>query len=223
MIQRMSDQNKIKFLDKEETAKEISKVETSSKKTIKQLAEEQRSKKLSNKFDDNAQQVMTTQHIFSAMTGGITNDGGTSAYIKSESSNTIWDSDKTAELSKILDNKTKTIQEKAQIATNKREAENKRMNELTESIKSTIQEKASSVSPAGILSGTNYKVSENNMSIFDNKDFMRLQDKTGGEKVSEDLNTRKNQIDNSWRDGGKVVSSKGVTQKLMESLFKKTE
>ena len=61
------------------------------------------------------------------------------------------------------------------------------------------------------------------MSIFDNKDFMRLSDKTGGEKISEDIQTRKNQVDDSWRDGGKVVSSKGVTKKLFDGLFMKKE
>jgi len=223
MIQRMSDQNKIKFLEKEEPAKKVSQAENYSKKTISQLAEEQKSKKLSSKFNDDAQQVMTTQHISSARTGGVTNEGGPSTYVKSNSSNTIWNSDKTAEASKELDSKTKTIRDKAEIASNKREAENKRMNDLTESIKSTIQEKASSVSPAGTLSGTNYKVSENSMSIFDNKDFMRLSEKTGGEKISDDIKTRRGQVDDSWRNGGKVVSSKGVTQKLMESLFKQSE
>jgi hypothetical protein len=219
----MSDEHKISFLEKVEAPKKASKSEEVSKKTINQLAEEQKSRKLSNKFDDSAQQVMTTQHIFSARTGAITNEGGPSTYVKSNSSNTIWNADKTAEASKELDSKTKTIRDKAEIASNKREAENKRMNDMTEAIKSTIQEKASSVSPAGTLSGTNYKVSKNNMSIFDDKDFMRLSDKTGGEKISEDIQTRKNQVDDSWRNGGKVVSSKDMTKNLMESLFKKSE
>ena len=219
MIQKMSDQHKIKFLDKEKISEKVSKSENTIEKTIEQLSEEQKSKKLSNKDDG----LMTTQHIFSARTGEITNEGGPTTYIKSNSSNTIWNSDKTANASKELDSKTKTIQEKAEIVSNKREAENKRMNELTESLKSTLQDKASSVSPAGILSGTNYKVSKNNMSIFDNKDFMRLSNKTGGEKVSEDTKTRKNQVDDSWRNGGKIVSSQDMTKNLMENLFKETE
>lgn len=222
MIQRMSDQHKINFLEKVEPEK-VSEVKATPEKTIGQLAEEQKSKKLSNKFDEKAQQVMTTQHIFSAMTGVITNEGSPSKYIKSESSNTIWNADKTAEASKELDSKTKTIQEKEEIATNKRVAENKRMNDLTESLKSTLQDKTSSVSPAGILSGTNYKVSKNNMSIFDNKDFMRLSEKTGGEKVSEEVQKRKSQVDDSWRGGGRSLTTKDMTKNLMEGLFKKSE
>ena len=218
MIQKMSDQHKIKFLDKEETEK-ASEVKATPKKTINQLAEEQKAKRLDNSFND----LATTKHISSARTGSITNEGGPSKYVKSESSNTIWDADKTAEASKELDSKTKTIQEKAQIASNKREAEGKRMNDMTEALKSTLQEKTSTVSPAGTLSGTNYKVSENGMSIFDNKDFMRLSDKTGGEKVSEDVQKRKSQVDDSWRGGGKSLSSKDMTKNLMKSLFKKSE
>ena len=219
MIQRMSDQHKISFLDSEKSSKNTVKVEAVQEKTLNQISEEQKAKKLNS--HDNG--MMTSQHISSATTGGISDQGGPSKYVKSESSNTIWDSGKNAEVSKELDNKTKTIQEKAQISSNKRDAEQNRMDSLAETLKSTIQEKASSVSPAGILSGTNYKISENNMSIFDKKDFERVQDKTDGEKVSDDIKNKKSQVDNSWRGGGKVVSSKDVTKKLFDGLFTKSE
>jgi len=219
MIQRMSNQHKINFLDKETSSDKTVVSEAAPEKTLNQLAEEQKSKKLSHK--DNG--LMTTQHIFSARTGKVTDEGGPSKYVKSESSNTIWDANKTSEASKELDNKTRTIREKDQILSNKREAEDKRMNDLVESLKSTIQDKASSVSSAGTLSGTNYKSSKNNMSIFDNKDFMRLSDKTEGEQVSEDVKVRKSQIDDSWRGGGKSFTSKEATQKLFDGLFTKKE
>ena len=54
---------------------------------------------------------MNGQSIFSARTGVIKNEGGPGKYTKSESSNTVWDSDKTARASQELDSKTKTIQE----------------------------------------------------------------------------------------------------------------
>ncbi len=175
MIQRMSDQYKINFLDNGKSSKKTAKSEDAPKKTLNQIAEEQKAKKISNKDDG----LMTSHHISSARTGEIRDEGGPSKYIKSESSNTIWENKEVKE----IDNKTKTIQEKEQISSNKREAESKRMNDMAESLKSTLQEKASSISPAGILSGTNYKVSDNNMSIFDKKDFSRLSEKTEGEKV----------------------------------------
>ena len=215
----MSDQHKIHFLDEVKESKNEKKTGTSSQKTISQLAEEQKAKKLEHKDSG----LMTSQHVSSARTGGIKDEGGPSKYVKSESSNTIWNNDKTEIESQKIDSKTKTIQDKSEIASNKREAENKRMNDLAQSLKSTIQEKASSISPAGTFSGTNYKLSDNNMSIFDNKDFMRVKGQTEGEKVSEETNARRGEIDDSWRGGGKSISSKDMTQNLMKDLFKKPE
>jgi len=219
MIQRMSDQHKIHFLDEVKESKNEKKTGTSSQKTISQLAEEQKAKKLEHKDSG----LMTSQHVSSARTGAIKDEGGPSKYVKSESSNTIWDNDKTAIESQKIDSKTKTIQDKSEIASNKREAEDKRMNDLAESLKSTIQEKASSISPAGMFSGTNYKISDNNMSIFDSKDFMRVKDQTEGEKVSEETNARRGEVDDSWRGGGKPLSSQEITKKLFDGMFSKPE
>ncbi len=215
MIQRMSDQHKIKFLDNETSVKKNAESEDVIEKTLNQIAEEQKSKKLSCKDDG----LMTSQHISSARTGKISDTGGPSKYVKSDSSNTIWDSEKNVKEFLKIDSKTKTIQEKTQISSNKREAEKKRMDDLSKKLKSTIQEKSSSVSSAGILSGTNYKISENNISIFDNKDFMRVADKTDGEKVSEDIQIRKNQVDDSWRGGKKSRTSTDIKNKLFDGLF----
>ena len=219
----MSDQHKINFLDNKESSEKVTELKSTPKKTINQLSEEQKSKKLSNKFDAEAQQVMTSKHISSARTGDITDIGGPGTFTKSDSANTIWDENKNAKASQSMDNKTKTIQEKEHIATNKRDAENKRVSDLAETLKSTLLSKASTVTPTGTLSGTNYKESEKNMSIFDSKDFMRVADKTDGEKVSEDVKERKSQKDESWRSGGKVVSSKDITKKLLDGFFTNSE
>ena len=219
MIQRMSDQHNINFLKDVIPSEKVAKVESIQKTTLDQMAEEQKAKRLSNKDDG----MMTTQHIFSARTGNISNEGGPSKHVKNDSSNTIWNANRTSEASQEMDSKTKTIQDKTQISSNKREAENQRMDSLVDNIKSTIQEKASTVSPAGTLSGTNYQVSNNSMSIFDNKDFMRLSEKTGGEQISEDIKSKNSQVDDSWRGGGKVVSSKDITKGLFEGLFDKSE
>lgn len=219
MIQKMSNQHKIKFLEEQVSYDRVVQTDTSPEKTLNQIAEEQKAKILFNK--DNG--LMTSQYICSARTGNISNKGGPSTFIKSKSSNNIWDSNKISKVSQELDSKTKTMQEKAQTSTNKREAENKRMNDLVNVLKSTIQDKASSVSLTGTFNGTNYKVSENNMSIFDNKDFMRLKDKTDGEKVSESVEYKNAQVDDSWRGGGKIVSSKEITKNLFDGLFIKSE
>ena len=213
MIQRMSDANKIKFLglDDEESSEKSKKSEKISKKTLNQICEEQKSKKLTHK--DNG--MMTSQHISSARTGEITDMGGPS--FKNENSNTIWENDKLAHIG--IDNKTKTIQEKEEIATNRREAEQKRMDSLTEVLRTTDQNKASTILLNGTQEGTNYKINHNNMSMFDEKDFQRLDEKTGGEKISEDVKNKNNQKDESWRNGGKIVTSKDLMNKVVDSLF----
>lgn len=217
-IQRMSDQHKIKFLDGERVQEENTQ-STLPQKTVEQIAEEQKSRSLSH--IDNG--FMTAKHIASARTGVISDQGSPSKYIKSESANNIWDNDKTEKASKEIDSKTKTMQEKEEIFSNRREAENKRMQELTENLKSTIQDKASSISPAGNYSGTNYKTSSNNLSIFDNEDFSRLQNKTGGEQVSEDVAIRRGEVDDSWRSGGKCISSSDMKKKLFDGFFTGSE
>ncbi|MHA1469095.1 MAG: hypothetical protein ACTSSP_00890 [Candidatus Asgardarchaeia archaeon] len=219
MLQRMSDQHKIKFTEGEGSPEPAKQSEAKPEKTIEQVMEEQKAKKLNNK--DNG--LMTSHHISSAVTGEITDKGGPTKYIKSETSNTLWDSDKTARLSQEIDNKTKTIQEKEQIATNKREAEQKRMADMVEKLSGTDQTKGSSVSPQGYYAGSNYKNPVNNMSIFDTKDFARVADKTEGEKVSEDVQNRKGQKDDSWRGGGKSLSSKDLIAGYFDQLTKKPE
>ncbi len=221
MLQRMSDQHKISFLDGEKTSEVSKKVETKPERTIQQLADAQKSKKLDNKYNDSG--IMNRQSIFTARTGVIKDEGGPTKYTKSESSNTLWDSDKTARALQEIDSKTKTIQDKAAIADNKRHDEKKRMDMLVEALRSTDQTKASAVSPAGTYSGTNYKTPVNHMSIFDTKDFERLQDKTAGEKVTEDNNSRKNQKDDSWRGGGKSVKVSEIVSEYFNQLLQKKD
>jgi len=217
----MSDQNKISFLNEEKSSETSKKVETKSERTIQQLADAQRSKKLDNKYNDSG--IMNRQSIFSARTGIIKDEGGPTKYTKSESSNTTWDSDKTARSSQEIDSKTKTIQDKAAIADNKRHDEKKRMDTMVEALRGTDQTKASAISPASTYSGSNYKTPSKNMSIFDTKDFERLQEKTAGEKVTEENNARKDQKDDSWRGGGKSVKASEIVSEYFNSLLKKRD
>lgn len=222
MLQRMSDEHKISFLETGETKTE-KKSEAISVKTLEQIAEEQKAKKLSNKDDG----LMTPHNISSARTGVITDQGGPTKYIKSETSNTMWDSNITSNLSKCvdhnkdIDSKTKTIQEKAQILTNKRVAEQKRMDELVNVLRGTQLAKGANVTQAGTLSGTNYKTSKNSMSIFDKKDFQRLAEQTEGEKLTQDIQEKKAQKDESWKTDGKALSSKDLVRSYFDKLLKK--
>lgn len=213
-IQRMSDQHNIKFLEMEITKADTKVEEKKASKTLQQLAEEQKSRKLNNKDDG----LMTSRHISSACTGNISDMGGPGKFIKSESSNTIWENDKVAHLSGA-DNKTKTQIEKQQIVTNKREAELKRMDNMVNALRDTDQTKASTVAPLNTYGGSNYKVSINSLSMFDTEDFQRLQQKTSGEILSDEANKRRAQEDLSWKTGGKSISSKDVSRRFFDSLL----
>ena len=213
-IQRMSDQHSIKFLETEITKIDTEVKEKKASKTLQQLAEEQKSRKLNNK--DNG--FMTSRHISSACTGDISDMGGPSKFTKSESSNTIWENDKVAHSSEI-DSKTKTYTEKQQIATNKREAEQKRMDNMVNVLRDTDQTKASTVAPLNTYGGSNYKAFTNNFSMFDTEDFQRLQQKTLGEVSSEESSKRRAQEDLSWKRGGKSFSSKDVSKRFFDSLL----
>lgn len=214
MIQRMSDQHKISFLETKSEEAPVKK-EATPEKTLSQIAAEQRSKKLNNK--DNG--LMTTHHISSARTGVITDKGGPSKQIKTETGNSVWDSNKTARLAEALDSKTKTQQEKAQIADNRRVAEQQRMNDLAESLRQTDQSKASSVSRLSDQQGTNYKKPATGFSIFDTQDFQRLAEKSEGEALSERKAQERSVKDESWKTSGKAVSSKDVMNRLFDNVF----
>lgn len=217
----MSDQHKIGFLDGEQSLATPKKKEVQSKQTIQQIAEAQKAKPLSNKYNNSG--IMNSQSIFSARTGVIKDDGGPTKYTKSESSNTLWDSNKTARQMKEIDSKTRVIQEKAAIADNKRYAEEQRMNTLVEALKSTDLTKGSAVAPVSSYIGSSYKNQSNNMSIFDSKDFERLPEKTAGEQMSADNAARKNVKDDSWRGGGKSVTIKEVVSDFFDSLMQKKD
>jgi hypothetical protein len=223
MLQRMSDQHKISFLESEKPSETPKKKAEKSKETIQQIAETQKSKKLSNKYNGNG--IMNGQSIFSARTEVIKNDGGPIKYMKSESSNTVWDNNKTARISQEIDSKTKTTQDKKVIADNKRYAEEKRMNTLVDALKNTDLTKGSAVSPSGSSShsGTNYKNRSGGMSIFDSQDFQRLPEKTAGEQVSEDNTSRYGQKDDSWRGGSKSTTTREAVSDFFDSLMKKKD
>ena len=219
MLQKMSDEHKIGFLGENKSPSVQKTKDEKQQKTIKQLAEEQKAKRLDHK--DNG--MMTIKHISSARTGVVKDTGGPSKYVKSETSNSIFDAGKNARVFKEVDSKTKTIQEKENIIANRRDAEQKRMDDLAKELKNTEQRKASSISPMGVQKGSNYKLAVNSMSIFDTEDFERVVDKTPGEQITEDTQKRNRQVDDSWRGGGKSITSKEAKDKFFDSLLQKKE
>jgi hypothetical protein len=214
MVRKMSNEHKIGFLDSipEMTAKTS---EVKLEKPLNEVIQEQRSKSLNNK--DNG--FMTNHHISSARTGDISDVGGPNKFVKSESSNVIWDNDKIAKMSKELDSKTKTRMEKAQIADNKRVAEQTRMNEMVENLKSIDQDKADTVTSVGTYQGYKYTTPKKNMSMFDTIDFQRLAEQTEGERISKEVQEKKSQKDDSWKNDGKNLTSQDLVRGLFDNLL----
>ncbi len=209
----MSDQNKISFLSGRDEPLTPKGDSPKPHKSISQIAEEQKAKSLCSKD----QGVSNSHSIFSAMTGAITDERGPSRYIKSESSNTLWDNDK---INKIpIDNKMKTKEEKLSIADNKRHMEQSRMDALANALKSVDQSKSTSVFSTGSYQGGNYKSTASSMSLFDSSDFERLPDKTSGEKIKEDNLIRRSHKDDSWRGNSKSVTAKEVVSNFFDNLL----
>ena len=67
--------------------------------------------------------------------------------------------------------------------------------------------------------GFNYKVSKNSMSIFDTEAFERLPEKTAGEIISDGVQERQSQKDESWKNSGKPVSSKDIGNDFLNNLI----
>ncbi len=217
MIRKISDEHRINFLEKENNSKNSKEDNIEIKKTLAQLSEEQKAKKINNKDDG----LMTVKNIRSAISGVIKDDGGPVKFIKSETSNTIWENNKSERLSKEIDSQTRAKIEKEKIADNKRIAEQKRMDDIVSFLKETEQSKDSNVSQLNSFSGSKYYSPKNNMSIFDTKEFERLAERSEGERISDENNEKKAQKDESWKNSGKQVSSKDFVNRFFDSLLKK--
>lgn len=216
MLQRMKDQGKISFLEKS-SENQVKTDKDVAPDFVLNIAEEQKSKKLNNK--DNGR--MSSKNISSAATGIIRDESGPSKQIKMETSNTIFNPDKSVLLSNNVSSKEKTKELKENIDTNKRVAEKNRINDMVEKIQQTIQGKTSEVSSTGVFSGSNYVSPKNSFSIFDTQDFQRLPEKTAGEIVSEESKNRFSKKDESWREGGKSKTTKESVSNFFNDLFGK--
>ncbi|MFA5601109.1 MAG: hypothetical protein WDA06_10995 [Phenylobacterium sp.] len=206
MIQKMSDQHKIGFIENTSDNKIEVKKEVVAPKKV--------DIKATNKLDT-TNILARNNSISSARCGAIKDDSGPNKYIKSESSPSIWSTkDET-----VTSHKEATISEKENIKRIRNSYREEVINEIVDNLRSTDQSKGASISPNTPLRGSSYKMPTNQMSIFDNADFERISEKTAGEKLSEDIAKRRQQKDKYKRDGSSGVSSKSIQSKLFDSLF----
>lgn len=219
MLRKTKEQNTINFLsgvdEMTRLADEADKKVVAHKNTEKQhldaLAEEQKSKKLSNKDDG----LKSARSIMSTGYEGRKEETSSSKYVKCETSNTIWGPGGFKEALKVKedtrDNIDKTLQLEDEMAT-KRKADVER---------STNVPAAGTTAVQGSKDRQNYsfKPPSHGIGIFDKEVFDRVPEKTAGETSAEESKARKTQQDDSWKGNGKMFSSKDVLNKLFDSFI----
>jgi hypothetical protein len=169
--------------------------------------------------------VQARSHIVSAK-AGVADLGGPRKQMKTQTNPTIFDPNKLDRI--VPDNGERIRAENAAIEKHREEMRYASRNEtikgedIKEALKSTIQGKDVSVSSAAGTGAHKYstKLPMNGMSIFDDKEFARVEE-TQGEKMvqaqKEEAAAKKE--DKSWLDNGrKTVSSKDFLERMIESM-----
>ena len=216
-------QNKIAFLD--------GKIDTAPEKVVDNSPIDSPTNKLATRFDPNNR--LHTEKAVARLSSseGITDIGGPVKYMKSESAPSIWDNDKLQNLAKQADSRDVIRQEKEATIERSKSMRQEGVDNLVKALADVDQRKASNISPAGdqIVSEDSARFTKvtRNISIFDvmeqKPEFARLAEKTLGEKMSEEKAKKSAEKDNSWKNGGKVVSSKDATNRLFDTLNKNKE
>ena len=207
MMNVFPEDNELSQLNKE--AEEVIK---SKEKNINDVIEEQKSKQLDN--TDNGLNLIHT--ILSTGIGeNLSNFGGPSKQIKTEISDSVWGQVNIKEKSKVTIEKEDIItamikqeEERAQ----KRKADKERVQSLPSNSSEVVFSNSDNENNFKFLS------TSNTISLFDTESFERLPEKTAGEELSDDVNKKQNQEDNSWRDGKGALSSKHLFNKLFDNL-----
>ena len=213
MLRRMSKQNEINFLlesEKIENEEKIKK-QLSEDEKIKLIAEEQKSKKLNN--NDNG--FMTNKHIASMGHSVDTQEKNSSKYIKCETSHSIWGTNDY----KSLDDKKITEDMKTyamEIEENRKEKRKANLNKINNV---PVVTGGQVVFAKKDKKNHSFDTLKQNISIFDNEEFGRIPEKTAGEQTKEINIQKKAEKDESWKNNGKSISSKSITDSLFDSLI----
>ena len=221
MLQKMSEQNKIKLMDglddKVVSAMKAKKADENIEKVTfknrQDLISTQKAKKLDNSKVIESRNASSS--ILNAGSGSIRDEGGPRKYIGSETQNSIWDANVVEKLSGIKSNKEKTAEEKDKIENIRRGPRKEALDNMTEILSATDTRKEATVTNLSDFSGETYKTSKNNLSIFDTEVFEKMPEKTAGEKVAEQARASK-EIDNSWRNTKGTMKTKDLFDKLFD-------
>lgn len=222
MLYRTKDQSSLNFLGQKDIDKIAEKEQASKSKTeeqiVKETAESQKSKKISNRFDPKSTNKNT---ILSANGGDVHDFGGPKKHLGSGVSNSIFDTDRLGNIQQTKSSKEKTQLEKQQIEESRKRADVQRLNDLADTISEINTSKSSSISKSSENSAeSNYQELSNNLSLFDTNKFENI-DLTPGEKLSKDLAEKRAFKDDSWKNNGKSLKSSEIFDNYLNELFDK--
>ena len=154
--------------------------------------------------------------------GTVKDFGGPKKYIKSETSNSIWDSEVIDRQKEAQDSKERIQAEKQQIQKLRDDIKQERLDKMVEAIQGTDTRKASTVTRMADAGSDTYKAPQNGISIFDKGDFERIAEKTEGEKIRDRARAPKEK-DESWKEIRGAQSTSKVTSALFDQIFKSEE
>jgi len=214
MIGKNQDMERIKFLEEAITPNE-EKIENQ-KEANKEVEKEIKPHK---KLDNNeAVKSRFGNAILSAGQGKITDIGGPSKQLGSETNNSIWDTNVLNKLKESKDNKEKTIESKEKINRLRNSFKQDRMDQMVESLHEVDNRKDATVKSIQERESClgDCKLPKNNISIFDKeKDFSRVPEKTDGELVTEKIHAAAGEKDDSWKD----VRGQTKRNNTLDNLF----
>jgi len=221
MLQRMSDQHKIKFAEKTETKVPVEITKQDWPKGDNKILEDQKAKKLNNSEVINS--TRSANSVLNAGGGSIRDEGGPSKYIGAETQNSIWDTNVVEKLAGTQSNKEKTDAEKENRQAQRKSIRQESLDNMTEALSQTDTRKASDISSLSERESVNYrKPVSNNLSIFDSEVFDNMPEKTAGEIMADNARIEK-EADTSWRDNRGTFKSKDVVNRLFNGLMKDKE
>lgn len=198
-LSKNSDSNKINFLDKfaeqqVQTEKVIKqqKSREKSQEELNKVAEQQKSKKLDNsKAIDNISGKAILSAGKSAGNAGPSEFGGPKKHMGSLTNNSIWDTDIVSKLAETKCAQEKTKEDKIALDNVRKSAEKQRLDEMVQNLNNTDTRTSKTVNSLTPQTIANSQTPKNAISMFGNKEFDQIQEKTAGEKLSEEKNKQK--------------------------------
>lgn len=145
---------------------------------------------------------LSSNRVLNSGVGGEKSESQSMNFLGSHNTNSIWNSKKLQDLTKVADSQERIAQEKSDIAKVRAGWKQENLDELAENIKNhALNDKA--ISRLATQDGSEGKKSlpQNNISIFDSEAFERIPEKTAGEKLKDKQETPK---DDSWKKASKA-------------------